>query len=162
MSNIPIEIASTIQATHINRAPSPHHDINPSTAVSMKIPVEVASSSSSPSSPSIIHLRPKPRRPVMPPLPDMRFEQSYLASIPPNASWSMIAFITVKDQVFLPLVQGVLWTLILSGWRHWNRETNLKGQNLGARLRRWWWKTNNWKMPETVKDSGAEKVTEVR
>jgi hypothetical protein len=149
MSSGPIEIASTIQTAHINRAPSPHHDINPSTSSSTKIPVHIRSPSSPPSSPSAIPLRPRRRKPTMPPLPDLRFEQSYLASLPPGASWSRIAYITIRDQLFAPLLQGIIWSLALSGWRHWNRATNLKGQTLGARFRRWWWEVNNWKLPET-------------
>ena len=152
MSDPAVEIASTIQTAHINKAPSPQHDINPSTAASIKIPVEVQSLSDPPSSPSAIPLRPLPRRHVMPPLPDLRFEQSYLASLPSNASWSMVAFITIRDQIFAPLLQGMLWSLIWSGWKHWNRAANLKGQSLGARVRRWWWETNNWKLPDGAKN----------
>lgn len=44
-------------------------------------------------------LRPAPRRPAMPPLPDLRFEQSYLASIKDAKSWQGVAFITLRDQV---------------------------------------------------------------
>ena len=149
MSSLPAEITSTIQATHINRTPSPHHDINPSTAADTKIPVEARSPSRSspPSSPSAIPLRPRRRRPTLPPLPDMRFEQSYLASIPRGASYGTVAFITIRDQVLLPLLQGTLWTLVLVGWRHWNKATRFQGSHLGARIRRWWWDVNNWKIP---------------
>ena len=159
MSSLPAEITSAIQSAHINRAPSPHHDINPSTAAETKVPMEVRPSSSSepPSSPSAIPLRPRPRRPTMPPLPDLRFEQSYLASIPPGASWLTILLITTRDQVLLPLGQGVLWTLSLAGWRHFNKATNFQGSNLGAKVRRWWWNVNNWKIPprERVLDESA-------
>lgn len=44
--------------------------------------------------------------------------------------------------------QGVVWTLILSGWRHWNRSAKFSGQSVGAKIRRWWWGVNNWKIPE--------------
>lgn len=43
--------------------------------------------------------------------------------------------------------QGVLWTLLLNGWRHWNRSAKFSGQSVGARIRRWWWGVNNWKIP---------------
>jgi hypothetical protein len=62
--------------------------------------------------------------------------------------------------------QGVVYTLLLCGWRHWNRETQFSGQSVGARLRRWWWGVNNWTLP-TDKKGGlrnknlAKNVTEV-
>lgn len=62
------------------------------------------------------------------------------------------------QQVFLPLTQGILWTLILSGWRFWNRETKLKGHSVGARIRRWWWGVNNWNIPS----SGPSRLDEKR
>jgi hypothetical protein len=43
--------------------------------------------------------------------------------------------------------QGVMWTLILNGWRHWNREAKFSGQGVGARIRRWWWGVNKWTLP---------------
>jgi hypothetical protein len=57
----------------------------------------------------------------------------------------------------MPLVQGMAWSLIVSGWRYMNRETKFSGQTVGAKLRRWWWGVNNWKVPEdkwqrTVRD----------
>ena len=159
MASLPGEIASTIQSAHVNRAPSPRHDINPSTAADTKIPVEVhsPSRSSPPSSPSAIPLRPRRRRPTLPPLPDLRFEQSYLASLPPDAKWPTITFITVRDQVLLPLFQGTLWTLAIVGWKHWNKATKFSGSTLGARVRRWWWDVNNWKIPpeESILDEPA-------
>lgn len=48
----------------------------------------------------------------------------------------------------MPLVQGMAWTLIVSGWRHLNRSSTLQGQSVGAKIRRWWWEVNNWKIPE--------------
>lgn len=42
-------------------------------------------------------------------------------------------------QVFMPLVQGVAWSLIVAGWRHWNKAAQFSGQSVGARIRRWWW-----------------------
>jgi hypothetical protein len=51
-------------------------------------------------------LRPLPRdqpwskqSPQVMPLPDLRFEQSYLKSIESAKTWQMVALITVKDQV---------------------------------------------------------------
>lgn len=69
-----------------------------------------------------------------------------------------------NHQVLLPLMQGTLWTLALSGWRYWNRTASLSGQTLGSRLRRWWYEVNNWKLPPlgTTKDPRlASKVEDV-
>jgi hypothetical protein len=125
-SNPAIELASTIQSASINRAPSPTHDINPSTAASEKIPV----SASTPSLSQYVYdtsgdegdsreieevleeegievdddeveevLRPLPRRADFGPLPDLRFEQSYLRSIEGCEGSLGVIGITVRDQV---------------------------------------------------------------
>ena len=47
----------------------------------------------------------------------------------------------------MPLVQGLAWTLIVAGWRHWNVGAQFKGQTAGARIRRWWWGVNDWTIP---------------
>lgn len=160
MADVVPELASTLQSASINRHPSPTHDINPSTAASKQEPIGL-SSPSPPASPSsrasiasstLDHPAPTPRRPTLPPLPDLRFEQSYLASLKDTkTSWDVI-YVTTRDQVFLPLLQGTLWTLALSGWRYWNRSSALRGEGLGARVRRWWWDFNDWTLPD---DTGA-------
>ena len=118
--SLPLEIGETIQTASINRAPSPAHDINPSTAASEKLPVFVSPHVTRSDSSfekygyntddgvdededeedipySVI--RPLPRRASFPPLPDLRFEQSYLASIAAaDTKWG-VAYITVRDQV---------------------------------------------------------------
>ena len=118
-SSVPLQIAETIQTAHINRAPDAAHDLNPSTAASSKQPVTV--SHHVPSSDNSHELdsydeagidededteyipydviRPLPRKLSMPPLPDLRFEQSYLASIAGADTKSRIAYITIRDQV---------------------------------------------------------------
>ncbi len=169
-SNPASELASAIQSVSLNRHPSPSHDINPSTAASQKIPGTVTSpprsrsqslhsassdsarsraSSTSSTIPSEI-IQPRPRQKNFPPIPDFRFEQSYLASIKDAESNWKVAFITVRDQVILPLTQGILWNLAMFGWRHWNRGSKFQGQTLGARMRKWWWGVNNWKVPATA------------
>ncbi|KFX87243.1 hypothetical protein O988_00223 [Pseudogymnoascus sp. VKM F-3808] len=165
-SSIPLEIGETLQSLSINRNPSTTHDINPSTAASEKVPVRVeettldAESYSSSLDGSDIEeedeeysysiIRPARRRQSLPPLPDLRFEQSYLASIAGAETYQMVAYITIRDQVILPLLQGTLWTLALQGWRHWNRGTKLSGKNAGARIRRWWWRVNNWPIDKSA------------
>ena len=149
MSNPALDIASTIQSASIKHHPDPSYDLNPSTAASQKRPVSPTISLSSPSN-SIPYsaIKPVPRRSNLPPLPDLRFEQSYLASLQGAETWWNIAWITGRDQVLLPLVQGTLWALVLSGWAHWNRTASFRGQSLGVRMRKWWWGVNNWRIPE--------------
>lgn len=170
-------VAETLQTSHINPHPDPAYDANPSTAASKKVPVrfrahaagdERASPSSEPPNSSdeisIDILEPQPRNPAMPPLPDLRFEQSYLARIKPFADagdYRMVAFYTVWDNVVLPLTQGLIWRLAVFGWRAFNTGTHFKGRGTGARLRRWWWGVNGWSMPangKTTSDDVAEFV----
>lgn len=167
------DIASAIQSASINRHPDARHDLNPSTAASIKEPVRLSSQSAaqheplspSPSS-SAEHipanvLRPVPRRQALPPLPDLRFEQSYLKSISLCESRAAVLWVTLRDQVLLALFQGFAWTLLLSGWRHVNRASKLSGSNVGARLRRWWWGVNGWSIPVgTEREQKGEMVRE--
>ncbi len=105
-SNVPMEIASTLQGASIKRHPSPRHDINPSTAASQRVPVTIdadadpdAHSDVGEDEIPISVLNPVPRRQTMPPLPDLRFEQSYLKSISKAESWKGVLWITFRDQV---------------------------------------------------------------
>ncbi|EEH46097.2 uncharacterized protein PADG_02247 [Paracoccidioides brasiliensis Pb18] len=158
MTDTALQLAETLQTASINPRPSPAHDINPSTAVDEKEPVAATTSrhrlpSDATSIPSDIvdpsrTIRPLQRAPF-PPLPDLRFEQSYLASLKGAQTWQRVVWITVRDQIFLPLIQGTLWTLALAGWRHWNRGAQFTGRSLGTRIRRWWWNVNNWKIPQS-------------
>lgn len=121
MSNLPAEIASTIQAGHIQRSPSPRHDLNPSTAASQKTPVSLHQLHDDSDIDEIDEdeiplsvLKPTPRGQQQqqhdsarhphypkhfPPMPDLRFEQSYLHSIAGAETWWRVAWITVRDQV---------------------------------------------------------------
>jgi hypothetical protein len=109
MSNIQdagIQMAETLQTAHINHSPSVEHDINPSTAASEKEPVRMEQSPSEDALSDIDEdevplsiLRPAPRKPQMPPLPDLRFEQSYLSSIKDAKDWKVVTYITMRDQV---------------------------------------------------------------
>ena len=55
----------------------------------------------------------------------------------------------------MPLLQGTVWSLAIHGWRHWNRTAQFSGNSVGARVRRWWYETNNWplKSKDTVRDA---------
>jgi hypothetical protein len=152
-SNATSEIASLLQNAHIKRHPSPHHDLNPSTAASEKQPVRLGPQDADQDDVDedeipLSVLRPVHRRQQMPPLPDLRLEQTYLKSIEHAESWQHVAWITFKDHVLLCFAQGMLWTLILSGWRHVNRSSKFSGRGVGARLRRWWWGVNKWQIPD--------------
>jgi hypothetical protein len=115
-SSIPLQVAETVQTAHINRRPSARHDINPSTAASQKEPVVLEEKGSLDGNggdgiddveddiPYSV-LRPKRRRSTMPPLPDLRFEQSYLHSISGATTWGRVAWITLRDQVRLHVSQ---------------------------------------------------------
>lgn len=93
------------------------------------------------------------------PLPDLRFEQSYLNSIAgAKTAWN-VAMITFRDQVVLPLLQGTVWSLLLIAWSHWNYTAEISGSSVGAKVRRWWYRKNNWKLPMRVKDlSGSAEL----
>jgi len=175
-SSLPLHIAETIQTASINRAPSPSYDLNPSTAASKKEPVILTPGG--PASDSSLDkyayddedgieqddeedipygvLKPTARRQSFGPLPDLRFEQSYLASIAgADTKWKVIG-ITIRDQIFMPLMQGMIWSLALHGWRYWNRSTKLSGTTTGARIRRWWYAVNDWPVKDNLKDIGND------
>ncbi|KAK3117862.1 hypothetical protein LTR53_000412 [Teratosphaeriaceae sp. CCFEE 6253] len=155
LQDFAIQVAETIQTAHINKHPD-RQDMAPSTAADKKQRVEIDEradlddvSDVDEDEVPVSMLRPTPRGPQMPPLPDLRFEQSYLASIKEAKGWQGVAFITLRDQLMMPLVQGMAWTLVVSGWRHWNVSTKFTGQTAGAKIRRWWWGVNNWTVPDS-------------
>ncbi|KAF8443510.1 hypothetical protein BGX38DRAFT_1199515 [Terfezia claveryi] len=122
-----------------------HSDLDSETGADAE---ETASISS-----SILHRHHDPshghRRAHLPPLPDLRFEQSYLASIgSANGDSWRIFLITIRDQVVFPLVQGMVFSLGMAGWRAWNSRARFLGRGLGARVRRRWWGWNRWEIPE--------------
>lgn len=100
-SDIPIQIAETIQTAHIKRDPSPRHDLNPSTAASKKVPLELDEVHDADDDDDIPYsaLRPRSRSTHLPPMPDLRFEQSYLHSIAAADTHWKVAWITIRDQV---------------------------------------------------------------
>ncbi|TLS23022.1 uncharacterized protein PpBr36_05846 [Pyricularia pennisetigena] len=171
-SSLPTQLAETIQTAHIKREPSPSHDINPSTAADKVEPLSASEkhhddvgSIDGISDPEPLHvdeeeededdeddedfhaLNRRRRRANLPPMPDLRFEQSYLRSISNAKTWYKVAFITVCDQVMMPLLQGTLYNLAWCGWQYWNKTAQIHGSTAGARLRRWWYGVNNWKIP---------------
>lgn len=38
--------------------------------------------------------------------------------------------------------------MIISGWRFWNRGVKFRGEGIGARVRKWWWGVNGWRLPK--------------
>ncbi|KAI2630825.1 DUF1770-domain-containing protein [Hypoxylon sp. NC1633] len=208
-SSVPTQIAETIQTAHIQRNPSPRHDLNPTSSISEKQPVQLhevprqqqqqqrqrrrhRSSRSSRShqrheddtdydgeldeideaeedrdSDDYLYddeddeipvsvLRARPRAKSFPPMPDLRFEQSYLHSIAKADTWWKVLWITARDQMMMPLAQGVVYNLAICGWHHWNKNAQLSGTSVGARVRRWWYGVNNWPLPEKQKLGGAD------
>lgn len=170
MDSVVPELVSTIQSTSFQENPDIAHDLNPSTTASLKFPVQVDSSKDLSESnydeiggndiddpEDAAHnegveeddipfdvLKPVTRKTNLPPLPDMRFEQSYLRSIENTKSNWGVVYITIRDQVLLPLFQGTLYSLAVLGWRFWNANASVNGAGWGSRARRWWYKTNNW------------------
>ncbi|SPO02844.1 uncharacterized protein DNG_05520 [Cephalotrichum gorgonifer] len=146
MSSLATQAAEVFQTAHINRSPDPNRDINPSTAASKRVPASLDIDSDSDEEEPRFTIRKRPVK-QFPPIPDLRFEQSYLQSISKAETWWQVLFITIKDQVALPLVQGFLWNIALCGWQTWNRTARVHGDSVGARARRWWYGVNNWKLP---------------
>ncbi|KAL2108215.1 hypothetical protein VUR80DRAFT_4107 [Thermomyces stellatus] len=143
MSSLATQAAETFQTGHLRRRPDPSRDMNPSTASSKRVPASIEPDSDD-ETPFAVHKRPAKH---FPPIPDLRFEQSYLQSISKAETWWQVVFITVKDQVVFPLLQGFLWNITLCGWQAWNRNARIHGNSVGARIRRWWYGVNNWKIP---------------
>lgn len=111
-SSIASEIASTIQAGHIEHHPDPIHDNAPATSVDRREPVslhpvskhldddeDAISIDDDDNDIPYSVLRPAPRSQGLPPLPDLRFEQSYLHSIEKADTVGKVLLITLRDQV---------------------------------------------------------------
>lgn len=161
LEDVAMQAAETLQTAHINHNPT-RADLAPDTSVDKKMAVEFDPSSGDVDSMAgevdedevpLSILRPLPEDNRHAPrhlqLPDLRFEQSYLKSIENAENWGVVAYITLKDQVLMPLVQGLAWSLIVAGWRFSNASAKFSGQSIGAKVRRWWWGVNNWKIPDT-------------
>ncbi|EAS30553.1 uncharacterized protein CIMG_06032 [Coccidioides immitis RS] len=155
MSDRMRQVAESFQTSSINQhSPSSHHETTSPFSASHRrhhentlerVPSDAESLSTGIVDPSRM-VKSNHHRATLPPLPELRFEQSYLASISGAESWGRIAWITVRDQVLLPLMQGTLWTLALCGWKYWHREAQSSGRTVGFTIRRWWWKLNGWDM----------------
>ncbi len=174
-SSIPLQIAETVQTAHIRHNPSAIRDLAPSTAADTKVVLEVADvedvdedeveddddeeddddddttawDTTPPQTSRLARwtVAAAPKGRPLPPLPDLRFEQSYLHSLAAADTWWKVALVTLRDQVVMPLVQGLLYNLAVCGWQYWNRTATLSGQSAGARVRRWWYGVNNWPVP---------------
>ena len=82
---------------------------------------------------TLIHPHHARQRRPLPPIPDLRFEESYLNSIAAaHGVWWQILLITLKDQVLLPLLQGLGYNLLLIGWREWNSRVQWGGRGIGG------------------------------
>lgn len=73
------------------------------------------------------------------PPPDLRFEESYLRAISAaEGKWWKIAYITVRDQVFMPLVQGTIWSFLLLSASSLRSKSSGSGRYYGSSIVRWW------------------------
>lgn len=106
-SSLPSEAASTVQAGHINMYPDPELDMAPGTAADKKevltlkdtkYAFDALRGDQEEDIPYSV-LRPSSRKQNLPPLPDLRFEQSYLQSISAADTWWKVLMITTRDQV---------------------------------------------------------------
>lgn len=82
--------------------PDPELDITPSTAAEKKEVVSLKDSDVLRDADEDVPyslLRPASRKQNMPPLPDLRFEQSYLQSLSAADTWWKVLMITTRDQV---------------------------------------------------------------
>jgi len=138
MSKIaPLAAQTLAQDTHTVHHPD-RSNIAPSTSADAKFPVrrhdDIDEDDDRHSiSSSIFGYHERPARRPLPPLPDLRFEQSYMASIAlARGVWWKVALITLKDQVLMPLLQGLGFNLALFGWRWWNRGVKFSGAGLGG------------------------------
>lgn len=98
------EAAETIQTASVNHNPSAAFDVNPT---SEKRQISESAISDTDSIPSDVvdpsrMVRTVVRQRNLPPLPDLRFEQSYLASLKDADTWGRVAWITTRDQVLFP------------------------------------------------------------
>lgn len=85
----------------------------------------------------------KPNKPAAPPVPDLRFEESYLRAISAaKGNWWKIAFITARDQIFMPLVQGTIWSFLLLSAATLRTNSSNNGRYFGSGLVRWWQSIN--------------------
>lgn len=111
MESGPTELAGTLQAASIERHPDPKLDSNPPTAAgrSQRVTLEhvkhghddgIDEDDDEEEDIPYSVLRPAPRHSNLPPLPDLRFEQSYLRSISNADTWWKVALITTRDQVY--------------------------------------------------------------
>lgn len=94
MSSLATQAAETLQTAHLKRSPDPKKDINPSTASSQRVPASIDYDSDEDG----FAIRKRSAK-HFPPIPDLRFEQSYLNSISKAETWWQVLFITIKDQV---------------------------------------------------------------
>jgi hypothetical protein len=79
---------------------------------------------------------PKRQRPQLPPIPDLRFEQSYLKQLEAaQGSVLWIIIITIREQVLFPGVQGFLWALGIAGMRTLRARQAENGAGWGAWIR---------------------------
>lgn len=105
-----------------------------SAAAAVATPSVRTSSSSSISSYTALPQRGVSKAPTPPPIPDLRFEQTYRRSIADADTWWKVVLITIKDQLTFPLIQGLLWNMVLVGVKSWRIGAAQSGNTWGSKL----------------------------
>ncbi|KAH9967805.1 hypothetical protein BJV74DRAFT_277221 [Russula compacta] len=90
-----------------------------------------------------------PKRLRPPAIPDLRFEPTYLAKLAAaSPGWQSVVWITVRDQVISPLLQGAIWGTVsvfiqpllrsFTGWRSQSRAPRYPKEGSAAGWLRQW------------------------
>ncbi|ORY86107.1 hypothetical protein BCR37DRAFT_390903 [Protomyces lactucae-debilis] len=77
----------------------------------------------------------RPPKPVLfngTPIPDLRFEQTYLTALNRTdwSHWSVFR-VTLVDFLLWPMLQGAVWALALNGFRYLRTSSNSQGKAFG-------------------------------
>lgn len=66
------------------------------------------------------------------PIPDLRFEQTYLTALNKTdwSHWSVFR-VTLVDFLLWPMLQGAVWALALNGFRYLRTSSNSQGKAFG-------------------------------
>ncbi|KAL7777717.1 hypothetical protein CFE70_004386 [Pyrenophora teres f. teres 0-1] len=138
--DIAAEVGSILQSASINRHPSVQHDANPSTAASEKQPVTLNQypdpdgSDVGEDEVPVSVLDAVPRKNTMPPLPDLRFEQSYLKSIEQAEGWQGVLWITLRDQRTWCRCTDTEMVVGVNNWKIPNTKSKLRDTKLAKNV----------------------------
>ena len=136
MAELLEEAAKSIQDVHINQSPE-LEDITPAVDASAHELLNNEVTEPSRSTPSAHHRR-RHHGPALPPIPDLRFEPSYLAGLTrAQGSWNKAAWLTIRDQVIYPGLQGFGVALATIAFRSLILRQKESGTAWGLYIRDW-------------------------